>query len=351
MPDFNLTLIDQAGLPLLLAVICLSAWLKRTRVALLGCVLSAAAIALSVDQLNVRSLPQALLPVALLLLALWPDAKVFSASSALYLLLVLILSGIIAALPDAQMLSLLAALARPLGQTVGIGTGLGLLASAVALLRWVINARAGLLALAIVGALATIGVTQFKDEPLQMAFLTLSAVFLLVHLASQAYRMSYLDALTELNGRRALTEELGLLGNRYVIAMLDIDHFKSINDRYGHDVGDQVLRNLAKRLRGVKGSRAFRFGGEEFCLTFSRTPLKLAVERMEGLRVAIEADVLSLKGKPGSKRAPPPLKLTVSVGVAESAAGVVAQDVLKAADQALYRAKQAGRNRVLAERS
>ena len=212
-------------------------------------------------------------------------------------------------------------------------------------------ARAGLLALAIVGALATIGVTQFKGEPLQMAFLTLSAVFLLVHLASQAYRMSYLDALTELNGRRALTEELGLLGNRYVIAMLDIDHFKSINDRYGHDVGDQVLRNLAKRLRGVKGSRAFRFGGEEVCLTFSRTPLKLAVERMEGLRVAIEADVLSLKGKPGSKRAPPPLKLTVSVGVAESAAGVVAQDVLKAADQALYRAKQAGRNRVLAERS
>lgn len=343
-------MIEQATLPLLLVVVVLSAWLKRTRVALLGMVLfAAAACGLasgdSMTSLAIRSLPAMLAPIALLGLALWPDAKLFSASSALYGVLVLSMAGLCLALPDAKFLALQGALARPLGASLGAAALLGLVASAVALLRWVVNARAGLMALAVVATLATMGLTRFSGEALQTVFLAMGALFLLVHLASQAYRMSYLDALTELNGRRALTEELGLLGSRYVIAMVDIDHFKSINDRHGHDVGDQALKALAKRLRAVKGARAFRFGGEEFCLTFAGAPLKTALERLEQLRTVIEADVLTPKAKPGTKRAPAPLKMTVSIGVADHSAGADGPAVLKAADQALYRAKQAGRNR------
>ena len=350
MSETLLPLINQAALPLLLVVIALSAWLKRTRVALLGVLLACASALLWSTQASLLLLPPIVGPFALLLLALWPDGKVFSANSALYVLALGLLAGLVLALPEPKALALLAMMSRPVGLGLGIGSVVGLSAAILALLRWVISARVGLAALAIVAALATFGFTRFAGEPLSLAFMTLSAVFLLVHLASQAYRMSYLDALTELNGRRALTEELGLLGRNYVIAMVDIDHFKSINDRHGHDVGDQALKALAKRLRGVKGARAFRFGGEEFCLTFAGSPLDLVVERLNQLRVRIEADVLTPKPKAAQKRAPSPIKLTVSIGVAPSKSGLSAQEVLKEADQALYRAKQAGRNRVTAAR-
>src|SRR5688500_20279314 len=80
-----------------------------------------------------------------------------------------------------------------------------------------------------------------------------------------SYLMAYQDGLTGLPARRALTEALHQMNGKFTIAMVDVDHFKKLNDRYGHDVGDQVLRMLASRLAKVSnGGRAFRYGGEEF---------------------------------------------------------------------------------------
>ncbi|MGB0734344.1 MAG: GGDEF domain-containing protein, partial [Pontibacterium sp.] len=83
--------------------------------------------------------------------------------------------------------------------------------------------------------------------------------------------MAYIDELTEIPGRRALQRKLSLIGKRYTLVMVDIDHFKKFNDTYGHDVGDQVLRLVASKLAKVNGGgSAFRYGGEEFTLLFPR---------------------------------------------------------------------------------
>jgi diguanylate cyclase (GGDEF)-like protein len=340
----------EAALPIALVAMVISAWLKRTRVFLLASVLSAtlAALALAPESAALR-VPLAL-PMALMLLALWPDARVLSASSALYALLIGLIVAALGLLPDERLLAWRAALGRPLGESLPIGLWLGLFAAALALLRWIVNARAGLVALAIVAALSSVAVTRYAGSPAERLILLAAALFLLVHLASQAYRMSFLDPLTELHSRRALTDELSMLGPRAVLAMLDIDHFKSINDRHGHDVGDLALKRLARHLRSVKGARAFRFGGEEFCLSFSSGSPTQVNERLEQLRQRIEADVISLPAKSSAKRQPPPLKYTVSIGYAQRQPQQTGEALLKAADEALYRAKLSGRNRVLAAR-
>ena len=83
------------------------------------------------------------------------------------------------------------------------------------------------------------------------------------------FRMAFRDELTGIPSRRALNERLAALGNRYTIAMLDVDHFKNFNDTYGHDLGDQVLKMVAAHIAGVGGGgKAFRYGGEEFTVLF-----------------------------------------------------------------------------------
>ncbi|MGH7255958.1 MAG: diguanylate cyclase, partial [Nitrospirales bacterium] len=101
------------------------------------------------------------------------------------------------------------------------------------------------------------------------AYLATSGLVLVVTLLQTVYRMAYHDDLTGLPGRRALNEDVLKLGNRYAVAMVDIDHFKRVNDQYGHDVGDQVLRMVASRFASVRGvAKAYRWGGEEFALVF-----------------------------------------------------------------------------------
>jgi len=83
------------------------------------------------------------------------------------------------------------------------------------------------------------------------------------------------------------------MGRRYVIAMLDVDHFKSFNDTYGHDVGDQVLKMVAAKINGVKGGgKPFRYGGEEFTVIFPRRRLAEAIPHLEEVRKG--RDVLSI---------------------------------------------------------
>ena len=192
------------------------------------------------------------------------------------------------------------------------------------------------------------------------AFMSAAGLMLIVGLLQESHRLAFRDELTGLPGRRALDERLRTLGAQYVLAMIDVDHFKKFNDTHGHDVGDQVLKLVAGRLAQVDGGGiAYRYGGEEFCVLFPDSDLRAATRHVEALRGAIERYKMAVRG-PDRPRKPddttrlrvnkPPhktLSLTVSIGVAEPGGErQTPSQVLKAADEALYRAKQGGRNRV-----
>ncbi|MHC8356536.1 diguanylate cyclase [Pseudomonas sp. LB3P81] len=166
------------------------------------------------------------------------------------------------------------------------------------------------------------------------------------HLEEQRQK-ALIDPLTGLPNRAAWSErldhEISLWqqhGNTLLLAMLDLDHFKRINDNYGHLAGDKVLKIIAsvlrKRLRGT--DFIARFGGEEFVLLMPGTVPAAGAKLLEHLRAAIEACPFHFKGEP--------VTITVSMGMTAFKPGEHSDMVLKRADQALYRAKHAGRNRV-----
>lgn len=155
------------------------------------------------------------------------------------------------------------------------------------------------------------------------------------------------DPLTGLLNRRGLEESLDSLvytpaGPPTVASwvLLDIDHFKDVNDSLGHDAGDEVLVQVASLLRGGArdGDVVARVGGEEFVVVLPRAPVGAAAAAAERLRGQIERASLSVNGAT--------LRVTASFGVAEQRRGVPWNEVLTAADEALYRAKETGRNRV-----
>ena len=159
------------------------------------------------------------------------------------------------------------------------------------------------------------------------------------------------DSLTGFYNRRhfrsMLDDELKKCADDGVVSllMLDLDYFKAINDQHGHLVGDQVLTGVADILRARAPTGAFigRLGGEEFAMVLRDTGLQAAIDVAELLRIAIGADPLVLRDKQ--------LRVTVSAGVAECVGrGAVSSDLLRAADQQLYRAKQSGRDRVSPEK-
>ena len=192
-------------------------------------------------------------------------------------------------------------------------------------------------------------------------FMTGAGAMLLVALLQESHRLAFRDELTGLLGRRALQERLRSLGPRYVLAMVDVDHFKKFNDTHGHDVGDQVLKLVAGRLAQVGGGGvAYRYGGEEFSVLFPDRDLKDATRHLEAVRVGIERYRMAVRGEDRPKKNPedsarlrtnqPPrqtLSVTVSIGVAAPGdAATSPAQVLARADEALYRAKQSGRNRL-----
>ena len=174
------------------------------------------------------------------------------------------------------------------------------------------------------------------------------------------HRMAFRDELTGIPSRRALNEQLAALGNRYTIAMLDIDHFKDFNDTYGHDLGDQVLKMVGAHIARVGGGgKAFRYGGEEFTVLFPGTDAEDAIPHLEALREEIESYRMALRGSDrpartrgkkrqrGGWRGKNAVSVTVSIGVAErNGRHGTPQAVIEAADRALYRAKDKGRNRL-----
>ena len=189
-------------------------------------------------------------------------------------------------------------------------------------------------------------------------FLTVAALLVVLAIVQDAYRMAYIDELTSLPARRALTADMKNLGGCYAIAMLDVDHFKKFNDTYGHDVGDQVLQMVASTLSGVRGGgRSFRYGGEEFTVIFAGKTVDEAWDHLEELRERVAAGRFTLRAKDRPKHKPETPRrnkagndevgVNISIGVAEKKPATAnPEDVLKAADKALYRAKKAGRNRV-----
>jgi diguanylate cyclase (GGDEF)-like protein len=217
------------------------------------------------------------------------------------------------------------------------------------------------------------------------AYVATAALILAASLIETSYVLAYHDELTGIRGRRAFNESLLSLDQQYAIAIVDIDHFKKFNDTYGHDVGDQVLCMVAARLTEVGGDgQAFRCGGEEFAIVFRNTSAKEAFENLDSLRQIIEKSTFHVRGsdrraerraerssdpqkatgesdrrRSGKKKAVPAitdrspdrssdhLSVTVSIGVAEpSTRNRRPEQVIQAADQALYRAKHKGRNRV-----
>ena len=211
------------------------------------------------------------------------------------------------------------------------------------------------------GALAALVAAGLAlNGPERTDLLTTAVVCLGVAVAQASYHMAWLDQLTGLPGRRAFDAQLDQLGRRYSVAMVDVDHFKKFNDKHGHDVGDDVLRMVARRLARVSGGgRPFRYGGEEFAVVFPRRSVEAAREPLERLREAIGGTPFALRkaARPKKKRSGKAGRgrgagagaatVTVSIGVAErSASHRTPTAVLKAADQALYKAKRAGRNQV-----
>ena len=194
-------------------------------------------------------------------------------------------------------------------------------------------------------------------ETLTLWFAT-AGLILTVSLIESSHRMAYRDELTGLPARRALNEELLKVGRSYTLAMVDIDHFKKVNDTYGHDVGDQVLKMVAAQIERVSGGgKPYRFGGEEFTVFFPNKSAREALPHLEELRLAIEASGFTLRdaNRPKEKPEQPAkgnegqrLKVTASIGVAErNNFNLTPAAVLKAADKALYVAKEQGRNRVI----
>nr|WP_285903101.1 GGDEF domain-containing protein [Alkalimarinus sediminis] len=189
---------------------------------------------------------------------------------------------------------------------------------------------------------------------------------LFISLIQSAYDLAFVDALTLLPGRRALDEKMGTLTKHYTIAMLDVDHFKKFNDTYGHDTGDQVLRLVASKIRKIgSGGVAYRYGGEEFAILFPKRSAELVEPALNKLKDTISSYRMTLRNKErtSSKKLGEKLRgvvaprqknvnITVSIGVAQkNDTHHSAEDVIKDADEALYRAKNAGRNRVVIKTS
>jgi GGDEF domain-containing protein len=203
-----------------------------------------------------------------------------------------------------------------------------------------------------------------------------AACILATAIVENSYLLAYHDELTSLPSRRAFNEAQLRLQHPYSIAVVDIDHFKRFNDNYGHDTGDEVLRLVASNLARVTGGgQAYRCGGEEFMILFPGKVTAEVVSHLEQLRKSVESSVFHRRGTDRRQAPRGPdrrnsqtrgytkkghairklaegkyeaaLSVTVSIGVATSAKPEVDPEiVMRAADKALYRAKDNGRNRL-----
>lgn len=173
------------------------------------------------------------------------------------------------------------------------------------------------------------------------------------HNVQLSLEMAITDQLTGLHNRRYMSRHLDTLmesskrnGRPLTFVIMDIDFFKQVNDTYGHEIGDEVLKEFAARIAAnVRGiDLACRYGGEEFVVAMPDTDIAFATNIAERLRHSIETDPITIS------RSPHQINITISIGIANAkGAGDSAEALLRRADQALYRAKRSGRNRVVSD--
>lgn len=306
-----------------------------------------------------------LLPINLLLVSWFQERGLFNLRSALWLIFlsaeILVFAGLIryqTALLDAclniPVVNFPVFQDLPLSHPALFANGLVLLIFALRSLR---NPAAFEASFFWAHIIICAGFLGMGPQPLRL-FLAGAGLILIMGLMESSHSLAYRDELTGIPGRRALNEALAKLGSRYTLAMLDIDHFKKFNDTYGHDVGDQVLKMVARKLTSVSGGgKVFRFGGEEFAVIVPRRGSKETQPYLEELRRTVEDAGFIPRTQDRPKKKPKKLpkkrnrrkalKVTISIGAAERGGDLVTpDDVIKAADKALYQAKQAGRNQV-----
>ncbi len=179
-------------------------------------------------------------------------------------------------------------------------------------------------------------------------FTDISPQIALIDRVTQFERLAYIDPLTEVANRRyteimlaARREEFERYGWPFGVLFVDIDRFKNVNDRYGHGVGDEVLRMTARTM--VNSVRAFdvvgRWGGEEFIAIIANVTLADAQGFAERVRTLIEQSKL---------HGDPPVQVTVSIGVTVARQDETVEKMVERADELMYKSKQDGRNRVTA---
>jgi|GEM_PF-310449 len=194
----------------------------------------------------------------------------------------------------------------------------------------------------------TMGPIRGGDGAITNVFIVVQDVTELATYEQKMMEMNIRDGLTGIYNRRHLENRLAAewerhqrYGRLFSLLMIDIDHFKAVNDTYGHQTGDEVLKNVAARI--VKNIRKTdclaRYGGEEFCCLLPETGLGNAMMLAELFRREVEAMTIAA-GETG-------VQVTVSLGVSEMSPGDTPETLLKRADEALYQAKRTGRNKVV----
>ncbi len=297
-------------------------------------------------------------PWLLLAAALTPERRLLARRNLMLLFALIIAMWLTLAAPAHVWPGLRAAL--PLGflpwSAGTVAATITFIAAAFCLLRWLLSGAIMEAGLGIV--LACAGCAMLPAAALNTAriALALAGAASMFAVLFASYRMAFVDALSSLPNRRALDEFLARLSGTFAIAMIDIDHFKQFNDTHGHAAGDRVLHAIAQQIRHTHGGRAFRYGGEEFCLLFTGSRTRDAEKSCEETRKRIAETRVSIRSAPAKKRQGQAVRkidatdvhVTVSIGIAmRDAQSRAVSEVLKAADQALYRAKAKGRNRVV----
>ncbi|MCG9555095.1 GGDEF domain-containing protein [Vibrio sp. Isolate31] len=201
----------------------------------------------------------------------------------------------------------------------------------------------------------------FDVQYISSTMFSLSGTLIIVYVMSASHDMAFNDQLTNIPGRHALEVDMKHLGRKYSMAMVDIDHFKKFNDTYGHDIGDDVLKLVARILRETTGgAKAYRYGGEEFTIIFKgkyseqvKEHLQALISEVQNYDMAIRnnherPDDHELGMKKRGKNAKPSevVNVTVSIGLSDSTTTRHPEEVLKLADKALYKAKKTGRNKL-----
>ncbi|MBV8032060.1 MAG: GGDEF domain-containing protein [Betaproteobacteria bacterium] len=353
---------------LIAAALAVAAWFNRERAFVLSLSLLAAFAAYDfVPAARVYSAAAVLVPANAVLALVFPERGARFGQAWKWLALLLCEAALVYVVRDALPLEsfwLRTPPAPPLVSRLAF-------AAALAAALWRAWPNHTPLEMGIAGALGAyfLACGWWTDAHVYAVFMAACGALLLVAVLQESHRMAFRDALTGLPNRRALEEDLRALEPPYVVAMVDVDHFKKFNDTHGHDIGDQVLKLVAARLDETAegAARAFRYGGEEFTVLFRNAHLAEVMPRLEAMRAAVEMHKMTIRGKDrpkdpkeGAKRrtagapAKPDfdrtdqlLSVTVSIGGAEPGKRLkTPQEVVKGADEALYRAKERGRNRV-----